>query len=493
MKEKLGIKKFGLFLGILIFVLVLIFGIPGASAKIIYMSAIASLMAVWWITEAIPLSITSLLPVVLIPIFGIMSADDVSKEYFNSTIMMFLGGFLIALAMERWNLHKRISIKLIKAIGTSPPRIVLACMMSSGFISMFLSNTATTVMIFPIGLALIKHVEDLFPFEKTRNFSVAVMLGIAYAATIGGTATLIGTPPNLIFQRIYHMTFSNLEPISFAKWFIYAFPQAVILFTTAYLILIKIFFRPSKDLLLDKSMLEEEYIKLGKMKYEEKVVSIVFFITALLWIFRTDLDIGFINIRGWQSALNLGKNVDDGSVAITMAILLFILPAKQAKTKINDASIVLKAPWDVILLFGGGFALAKGFAVSGLSDFLGYQFDLLKDVKLLFLTAAINFMMTFLSEVTSNTAISNTVLPILASISKSNLMNPLILMLPATISVSMGFMLPVATPPNAIIYGSGKIRIGEMVKAGFVMNIVAIIINTIIFYLWGVFVFSINL
>lgn len=483
-----SIKPIGLALGLIAFLAIAAVDFPTSSIK--YMAAISLLTAIWWTTEALPLSITSLVPFVLIPLFGIMKSDDVAAEYFNSTIMIYLGGFLIALAMEKWNLHKRISIFLIKIIGTNPSKILLGFMLASMFLSMFISNTATAVMLFPIGLSFILQVEDMFPKEQTSNFSTALMLGIAYAASIGGVATLIGTPPNLIFQRVYQMNFPDAPAISFTTWAAFAFPYALIFIFVAYLVLCKFLFRPSKDLQIKKDFIIEEYVKLGRLTYEEKWVLALFAVISILWLSRADIDLGFITIPGWSSLLPSKKFIDDGTVAIAIGILLFVIPNKERSAKLLDESIIKKIPWNVVLLFGGGFALAKGFASSGLANYIGNQFAVISEASSVVMTASISFFMTFVTEVTSNTATSNIMMPILASIAKANSINPLLLMVPAIISVSMAFMLPVATPPNAIVYGSGRIRIIDMVKAGIILNLLGVIVVTALFYTLGFVVYG---
>lgn len=481
-------RMLGLMLGIIGFIVVLTFDFGTPEIK--YMAAISVLTATWWITEALPLGITSLAPFVLIPIFGILKSTDVASEYFNSTIMIYLGGFLIALAMEKWNLHKRISIFIIRIIGTNPSRIILGFMTASMFLSMFLSNTATAVMLLPIGLAIILQVEEMFPIETTNNFSTALMLSIAYGASIGGIGTLIGTPPNLVFLRIYELNFPEASQITFAQWASFAIPFSILFTIITYLVLSKLLFKPSKDLKINKEFIAEAHQKLGRMSYEEKWVAILFVVVSFLWITRVDIDLGGFRIPGWSSILPTAKMIDDGTVAIFVGLLLFIIPGKTKKEKLLDADIVRKIPWDVVLLFGGGFALAKGFSESGLADFIGNQFQLLGNANPISLTLGISLLMTFLTELTSNTATSNIVLPILASIAKMNAINPLILMIPATISVSCAFMLPVATPPNAIVYGSGRVKIIQMVKAGLILNFIGVALVTVLFYTLGYFVYG---
>ena len=289
-------QKVGFFLGLVIFVLILIFGnFDPSKPEITKMSAVAALMAVWWITEAIPLAATSLLPIVLYPLLGILSENKTAGAYINSTIFLFFGGFLLAIAMEKWGLHKRIALKIITIFGGSPNSIVIGFMAASAFISMWISNTATAVMMLPIGLAIIHKMENEFGESKTKNFSITLMLAIAYSCSIGGVATLIGTPPNLSFIRIYQIIFPKAPEISFGQWIILGLPIAIIMLIIAGVLLTKVFYKIDKSLVLDSGFINDEYKKLGLMSFEEKVIGIIFSFTALLWIFRADLNFGIYN------------------------------------------------------------------------------------------------------------------------------------------------------------------------------------------------------
>ena len=482
-------KEIGFYLGIVSFIFLLIFPVSPDNAAASMMAAVAVLMVVWWISEALPLGATSLVPVVAMPLLGIISGNDVAREYFNSTILIFLGGFLIALSMQKWMLHKRISLIIIKILGTSNSGIVLGFMIASAVISMFISNIATTVMLLPIGLAFIYELEEEFGQEAVHPLSISIMLGIAYSASIGGIATIVGTAPNLIFKRIYEMNFPELAQITFANWLIFGLPISIMMLAFIWILFTKFLFKTDNRLRIHRDIISEQLKALGKIKYEEKIILIIFFITVLLWLFRTPIDLEFVTIPGWSSLFKNKDMIDDGTVAIFAGLLMFILPSgnliNAKKEKMLDIDVLSKVPWEVILIFGGGFALAKGFADSGLSLLLGQNFNNLHDLPPVIMTGAICTALTFLTELTSNTATTNTVLPILASVAKANSINPLILMLPATISASFAFMLPVGTPPNAVVYGSGKIKIQEMVKAGFILNIAGIIIVTFWFILSG--------
>jgi sodium-dependent dicarboxylate transporter 2/3/5 len=480
-----------------VFFLILTLDLAPESPLVTSMAAVAGLMAVWWVTEAIPLATTSLLPIVMFPLMGIMTPAATAPLYFNSTIFLFIGGFIIALAMEKWNLHKRIALLVIRAVGGGPARLVLGFMVASALLSMWISNTATAVMMLPVGLSIILKMEEEFGQQASHKFSVALMLGIAYAASIGGMATLVGTPTNLAFQQIFEQTFTGGPGVSFGSWFIMALPIALFLLLAAWLVLTKVLYRPAAHLKVDQRIVKREYKELGPVSFEERIVLAVFLLTALLWVFRTDITLGFVDIPGWSNLLPESVSLDDGTVAMIMALLLFFIPTRSANARTNSATIVdatvfRQLPWGVIILFGGGFALAKGFEDSGLATYLGSQLTGLAAFSPLVMVTSINVAMTFLTELTSNTATTQMILPVLASLGVAVAENPLLLMIPATLSASCAFMMPVATPPNAIVFGSERVRIWEMVKAGLFLNFIGIAVVTGVVFLWGTVAFDIT-
>ena len=372
------VQIIGLILGPILFLATSLLDLDPDIPLVGRMAAVSVLMAVWWVTEAIPLAATSLMPVVLFPLLGIMTPAATAPLYFNSTIFLFMGGFIIALAMERWNLHKRIALLVIKTIGGSPSRLVLGFMVAAAFLSMWISNTATAVMMLPVGLSIILKMEEEFGKSSAHKFSVALMLGIAYSASIGGMATLVGTPPNLVFQRVFGLTFPEAPGIPFGSWFIMALPIAAVMLVITWLMLTKALYRPAADLKIDRRMISREYKDLGPVSPEERIVLAVFAITALLWLFRTDISLGFVDIPGWSRLLPDAVTLDDGTVAMIMALLLFFIPTRSEAASARSATLVdttvfPRLPWGVIILFGGGFALAKGFQVSGLAGYLGGQ------------------------------------------------------------------------------------------------------------------------
>ena len=488
-----GVQKAGLILGPVVFILILLLDLEPCKPAVTRMAAVALLMAMWWITDAIPLVVTALLPMVLYPTLGIMTGKAIAPEYMNSTIFLFVGGFMIALAMERWNLHKRIAFLIICFIGGGPSRIILGFMVAAGFLSMWISNTATAIMMLPIGMAIVSQMEDEFGVEKSHNFTLALMLGIAYACSSGGIATLVGTPPNLVLQRVFEMTFPKASPITFGQWFLMGLPLSIVMGATIWLLLTKVFFRFPKELKVDRDVVKSGYSRLGPVSYEEKVVTIIFACTALLWIFRKKLVLGFATIPGWSRLLPFPEMIDDGTVALFMAIILFFIPAKGGSARIIDASIFQKLPWNIVLLFGGGFALAKGFQDTGLSTLIGNKMIGLSGVHPIVMIADVCLLLTFLTELTSNTATSQMILPILASLAFAVKVHPLFLMIPASLSCSFAFMLPVATPPNAIIFGSKRIKIIEMARVGVFINLIGVLIITFFFYFIGRFIMGVDL
>jgi len=452
------------------------------------MAAVALLMAVWWITEVVPLAVTALLPVVLFPFLGIMDGKLTSSTYYNYIIFLFIGGFIIALALQKWNLHKRIALKILMLTGTSPAKILLGFMLATAFLSMWISNTATTMMMLPILLSVVGKLEDIYGKEKLKQYAIGLLLGVAYSSSIGGIATLIGTPPNPIFAQIYLINFPNNPEISFSQWMVFALPLSTIMFVIMYGLLYLIFAKgQSKIWQGNKSVnFEKEYQKLGKPSYEEKLVFIIFISTAILWMTRSALNIGSFHFAGWASLLANPKYLNDGTVAISMSLLLFLIPSKKNKGEVlMDWETVKKMPWGIILLFGGGFALASGFKVSGLASFLGDELEALQNLHPLIIIFAVSAIMIFLTELTSNSSSTTMVLPILATLSVSTNIHPLMLMLPATFAASMAFMLPVATPPNAIVFGSNRLHIKDMARIGLIMNIVGIIVISLWTYFFA--------
>jgi sodium-dependent dicarboxylate transporter 2/3/5 len=363
---------------------------------------------------------------------------------------------------------------------------------------MWISNTATAIMMLAIGLAIISEQERMLGRAETQRLNIALLLGIAYGASIGGVATLVGTPPNLSFVRIFEITFPAAEPVAFGTWMLFALPLSLILLVVVWWLLTGVFFRTPKTLRLADDVMRREAQALGPMCFAEGVVLAVFAATALLWVFRKDLTLGALVVPGWSRALPepVPGMLDDGTVAIAMALVLFLIPSRareaDAPRQVLDISVFVRIPWHIVLLFGGGFALASGFQETGLSSYLGAQFAGLEGTPPMLMIASVAGMLTFLTELTSNTATTELMLPILGSVATTVKVNPLLLMIPATVSASFAFMMPVATPPNAIIFGSGRIRIADMAKVGIFINLIGILVVTLLFSTLGRAVFDIQ-
>ena len=475
------VKNFGLILGPALFLIILLWFHPeelSKEANAILASTIW--IAIWWITEAVPIAITSLLPVVLFPLTGGMELAETTASFGHRYIFLYIGGFILAIAIERWNLHKRIALNIIQLIGTNVKNVILGFMVATAFLSMWISNTATSVMMLPIGMSIISQLMDnpKTVENENQNFGKALMLAIAYSASIGGMATLIGTPPNLVLATIVQETY-GIE-ITFSKWFMFGLPISLILLAICWKYLTEIAFTfKQKKFPGGRNEINKQLKSLGKLSYEEKMVLLIFVGTAFAWITRSFL------------LQKLIPNLDDTIIAVIAGILLFILPASKSKNrKLINWEEAVKLPWGILLLFGGGLALAQGFKTSGLAEWIGGQLTLLEGASIFILLLFLIALVNFLTEITSNLATTAMILPILAPLSLVLDVNPFILMVGATVAASCAFMLPVATPPNAVVFGSGYLRIPDMAKTGVWMNLFSIIFLTIMVYfllpsLWG--------
>lgn len=487
----------GFFGGLGIFIFLIVFGnLDPGNPAVTYTFATALLMAIWWITEVVPLAVTSLLPVVLFPVLGIMNGKIVSSAYFNDVIFLFIGGFLVALAMQKWNLHKRIALKILILTGVSPGRILLGFMLSTAFLSMWISNTATVMMMIPIVISVMDQLEESVDKKDMKPLSIGLLLGIAYSASLGGIATLVGTPPNLVFAKIFSITFPDAFEISFGQWMIFALPVSMIMLVILWIYLYLVFFKKAtiSNQNFNSELFKNQYKKLGAIGYEEKIVLADFILFALLLLFRSNINLGNFHIPGWSGLFSNPGFLNDGTVAIAIGTVLFMIPSRNHKAnRIMDWETTKNIPWNIILLFGGGFALAEGFVESGLSVWIGNQLSIVTDFHLILVIVCITAVMIFLTEVTSNTATTQMLLPILAGLAVSTSTNPLLFMLPATIAGSMAFMLPVATPPNAIVFGTSRLKIADMAKTGFVLNLIGIVLITAAIWFWGTYVFDIKI
>ncbi len=476
-------KRVGLVIGITLPLYILMFVNFGENIQTSRMAACAIMMSVFWVTEAIPLAATALLPLVFFPVLGIASSKSVASQYMNSTVFLLIGGFMIALAMQRWNLHKRIALNILVLFGGNSLQLVFGFMVASAGLSMWISNTATTLMMLPIALAIISRLEGFLTKDQSHQFALGLLLTIAYSASIGGMMSLVGTAPNLVFTQFYQL--QSGVSIGFLQWMLIAVPVGLIMLIILYVIITVLFLREIPHTKALKELVIEEKVLLGKVSNAEKAVLIVFMATALLWITRKSIEIGDLVFSGWGALMPFGKMIDDGSVAITMAAILFFIPVKDQFNNyvtLLDKKVFSELPWSIVLLFGGGFALAYGFSESGLSEYLAAQLQGLKNYSLPLIILIVSAGMNLLTELTSNTATTQLVMPILLSTAKVLDVEAVWLMLPAVLSASCAFMFPVATPPNAIIFGSGKVRVYEMVRVGVVLNIFGVLIITGISY-----------
>lgn len=491
--QKHKINKKLIIIGLLIFFGIILFvDLDPNKPEVTYTAAIAFLMAFWWISEALPIGVTSLLPILLFPMLGVLDGKSISNAYINYVIFLFIGGFIMALAMEKWNLHKRIALKILSIVGGSPFMILFGFMFSSAFLSMWMSNTATAMMMLPIAFSVNSALEEVHGEGKTERFSSGLLLSIAYACSIGGIATLVGTPPNLSFLRIFEIIFPNAPEISFGQWITFALPIAFLMFIFT-LFFLYLLFKPKEKLkTLHKSFFKDQYIALGKFSLEQKRVLILFVILAFLWVFRKSINLGFMTTPGWSSLFKNPNFINDGTVAIFMAVLLFIIPSSKKNEGLVNWEITQKIPWHIVFLFGGGFALAKGFLDSGLSTYIGNILASAGHFSPTFLVASLTGMMSLLTEFTSNTATTEMMLPIISGLAIQLKINPLLIMIPVTLAASMAFMFPIATPPNAIVFGTGRLSMISMIKTGFFINLFAIVIITIITLTWGTVIFNID-
>ena len=432
-------------------------------------------MALWWLTEAVDISVTALLPIALFPILGIASIKAATAPYANEYIFLFMGGFLIALSMQRWGLDRRIALITLKLVGNKPVNMIGGFMLVTAVLSAFVSNTATTAMMLPIALSVIDLVRRNKTASADRNFALCLMLGVAYAASIGGIATIIGTPPNAILAGFIKETYG--ETISFARWLIIGVPLAVVFLPITWFLLTRVLYPIRLERIEGgRELIAREHAQLGPMKPGEWVTLIVFLLAAIAWIFRTIIE---RHIPG----------VSDPGIAIIAAMLLFVIPVDLKKgTFTMNWSTATKLPWGILILFGGGLSLAAAVKVNGVAQFIGSTVPTLQGLaetqglRTLLLIVLVTTGVIFLTELTSNTATTTTLLPILAAIAVGLGLHPYLLIVPAAIAASCAFMMPVATPPNAIVFGSGYITIPQMCKAGLWLNLIGIALVTLLAY-----------
>jgi sodium-dependent dicarboxylate transporter 2/3/5 len=438
--------------------------------------AVAAWLATWWLTVAVPLAVTALLPLVLLPVLGIASPAAAAAPYANPVIFLFMGGFLIAASMQRWSLHRRLSLAVVARTGTSPRRLLAGFMLANAFLSMWMSNTAATLLMMPIGVAvlslLVRGDADETPGSgpggrpDLAGLGPALMLGIAYAGSIGGVATLIGTPPNAVLAAMADELLG--VEVSFADWLTIGLPVAAVMLTVCWALLALVLYRlPRRPLRGAAELIGEEVAKLGRWHPAERVTALVFAAAATAWIFRSPKQIGGLTVPGIRSVV---PQVGDSTIAIAAALLLFLWPTRDRdgrRTTVLDWAHARSIPWDILVLFGGGLSLASAFESSGLTRWLSGQLAALAGLPDLLIVAGVAITFVLVTEITSNTATATLGIPVVAALGPSVGVEPLALMTAAAMACSMAFMLPVATPPNAIVFGTGYVEAAEMRRAGF--------------------------
>lgn len=463
------------------------------------MAGIVAWMAVWWITEAVALAVTSLLPLVLFPLLGIDTMAGTAVNYGKEIIFLFLGGFLLALAMERAHLHKRIALRIVSRVGGTGPRLIGGMMIASALLSMWMNSTSCVLVMLPIALSLLDDDGDT---AVRKKLTVPMLLAVSYGATIGGMATPVGTPPNLVLLEMWRDRWPDRPMIGFGQWMSFGVPLMVVYLAIAWLLITRVLFKVPNTHLSSPEEVRSRVKALGRVSTAERLAAFIFIGTALLWI--TGDDIAFsrtLTLHGWRSALGL-KGFTDGAVAILSALLLFILPVggKEAATdgpEIDDTEAgsikhaprtlltwkfaEANVPWGILLLFGGGFAIASGIEKSGLAAHLVAGMENLKDLPPWLLIGAVSALVCLLSELGSNTAVASLALPILARTAEAWGMDPQALLIPATLAATLGFALPVASPMQAIVFGTGRIPVRNMVRAGIWLDLVGIVLLTLFF------------
>lgn len=477
----LGLRQvIGLVAGPALFTVVLLTPLPeGMSPEALKVAAVALLMASLWIAESVPIPVTAILPIFLFPLLGVMPTGEVTPNYGNSILFLFMGGFLIAIAMQRWHLHRRIALHVILTVGSSPQRLVLGFMLATAMLSMWISNSATAMMMMPVAMAVIEQTRAEHGDNNGPEyaFGTSLMLAIAYGASIGGIATLVGTPPNAIFIGIIDELYGF--QIAFVDWMKLGLPVSLVMLAICWLMLTRVVFRLHKSSTDSRSAhahLEAELAHMGPISPEELRVAIVFTLVALTWIANGLFELPYFGL------------VADPSIAMAGAFVLFLIPASaQHKGFLLDWDTAKGIPWDIIILMGGGFALASGFSSSGLTQWLASEMTVLQGVNSFALILAVVLGVTFLTEVSSNAATASLFIPVMGALALAMGLHPYTLMVPAALAASMAFMLPVATPPNAIVFGSRYVSIAQMVKAGLWMNLLsALVISVACYYLMGV-------
>lgn len=474
-------KLIGLLGGLAILFLLLVLPAPeGLSPEAKAAAGVALLMTVWWITEAIPIYATAFVPMALYPLLKILPAEETAANYGHNYVLMLLAGFFLARAIEGQNLHKRIALVIIHFLGTSRQRLILSFMLATAFLSMWIANVAVALLMLPIALALINK-EEAEADGQLSNFGLALMLAIAYAASVGGTATLIGTPPNMVFAGMIGKLFPEAPEISFFQWMKVGLPLVIIFLPVIWFYLTR-YFKISGSFAGSRDIVDQELAALGKMTPGEKRVLIIFVLTALGWVFRRDFVLDNTTIPGWSTLLGIDDYVHDSTVAMVGGLLLFCLGDGQTGRRLLSWKSASQVPWGVVMIVGGGYAIAESFAVTGLAEWVGSRLSFISQYPQLVVLIIVVGLMIFLTEINSNTATANIFLPVLATMGVAGGINPLLLMVPATFACSFAFMLPSGTGTNTVIFASERVRIPDMARTGIWLNLISLVLLTVILY-----------
>ncbi len=429
-----------------------------------------SWMAIWWITQAVHIYATSLLPLAFLPLFGIVPMKELAPSYLKDIIFLFLGGFLISYAIEKHGLHKRISLNILSRFSKNKGQILFGFMFCSWFLSMWMMNTAVVAMLLPVILAVCRQ------FKEDKQLGNSLLLGTAFASSIGGMSTLIGTAPNMISAEAINSSSLGME-VTFSSWMAMAMPFSIVLFFVCFLVLYRVYLARNNGLSMSTNF-KSDLQKLGKMDYEERWVAAIFVSTAILWFTMKEIEIGNFNFKGWSYYLGVEETVKESSVAIFSALLLLIIPSKEKGKNLIGVKEIQRLPIGIIFLFGSGFAIADSFKHSGLNEAISVWINSFGEFSFIWVCLLLVTFLVFFTEITSNTASINLFIPILIGLSTQFPGNELPLILSSTLAVSCAFMLPIATPPNAIVFASGQLDSNEMMKTGFKLNIIAILIIT---------------
>lgn len=489
------IRRLGLIGGVAAFFAVgLVAGPADLSAQAQWAAAVGALMAVWWLTEALPPAATALVPIVAFPLLGVLRAGDATRPYASETNLLFLGGLMIATAVERWNLHLRLALAIVHRFGATPSGLVFGFMAATATISAWISNAATTMMMLPIATAVLAHFRRENP-ELEAEMAPPLLLAVAHAATIGGLATIIGTPPNAVFVGSFARLFPDAPPIGFLQWSLIGAPVAMVMVPITWLYLVRVA-SPlwSRSSAIDRREISRRQAALGPMTTPERRVLVVFAATALLWMLRAPVTIGEFTMPGWSSLLAEPGWVGDSTVAIGMALVLFVVPSGAAGGgSLLDWNTAKGLPWGVLVLLGGGFALAEATHTSGLAEWIGTRLGAMEGVSAVTKVVLLCCGITFLTEVMTNTALATIMMPVLAASAVATATDPYLLMIPCTLSASLGFMMPSGTAPNAIVFSTGHLTVGYMARVGFALNLISIAVVPLAVFLLAGPVFGISM